>query len=95
MQLGELDDAGRVLDRSLGKARKSGLSYEVALTSLVRADLGRIRGDGTGEEADAEAAEILGRLGVVSVDAVALRPSADALSFGPGVAEAEVRLLHG
>ena len=93
MQLGELDDAGRVLDRSLGKARESGLSYEVALTSLVRADLGRIRNDGSDLEANAEAAEILGRLGVVSVDAIALSPTAGDLALGPRVAETEVGLL--
>jgi class 3 adenylate cyclase/tetratricopeptide (TPR) repeat protein len=93
MQLGELDDAGRVLDRSLGKARESGLTYEVALTSLVRADLGRIRNDGSDLEANAEAAEILGRLGVVSVDAIALSPTAGDLALGPRVAETEVGLL--
>ncbi|HET9672674.1 MAG TPA: AAA family ATPase, partial [Actinomycetota bacterium] len=43
LTLGDLDGAAATLDRSLQRARADGLLYEVALTLLVRAELGRLR----------------------------------------------------
>jgi class 3 adenylate cyclase/tetratricopeptide (TPR) repeat protein len=91
--LGDVDEARRALELSLSKAHAANLTYEVALTVRAMSELPSTEVESRDGAAEAEAAEVLGRLGIVSVEAVELPIVAEGLAFGPGVPEAEVSLL--
>jgi tetratricopeptide (TPR) repeat protein len=64
MELGQADQAGECAAAALAEAERSGLTYDIALAHLLKAEIDQRAGVSTDENATARAAQMLRDLGV-------------------------------